>query len=532
MPMTAKRSRRDIRLWAFIAGFSIYTMIAFQRPLLAYALPNLDFGSPQGLVELASLQVIQFGLMFIFLTLLSVLPTILMKVFCIATLFANAAGAYFMTSYNIELDRTMIGNILSTDQREASQLWHPHLMVQAVLFALLPSLLILWLRVRKPRWYVRLGAAAMAVVMLIGWVYATSFTWLWFDEHIPRIGGRVLPWSYIVNTVRYFNQDALANREQTLLPDANFLAAVPPGQKDIVVLVIGEASRAQNYAYYGYQRDTNPYTRDLGVVVLPAGQSCATYTIGSLACILTHEGSAASPRTGFEPLPSYLTRMGIETIFRANNTGEPPVKVTHYERTSEIMARCHDSNCPDPAYDEALVWGLADDLKASQAQRIFVVLHQAGSHGPSYWKKYPPAFEKFTPICATVEVESCSRQALVNTYDNTIRYTDYVNALLIKSLKTIPSARIAMIYVSDHGQSLGEHGLFLHGTPNAIAPAEQRMVPFLVWMNDAFMAAHGLTQASIQRPETQPHDLPFHSVLGAFGMASPIYKPEDDIFAK
>lgn len=120
----------------------------------------------------------------------------------------------------------------------------------------------------------------------------------------------------------------------------------------------------------------------------------------------------------------------------------------------------------------------------------------------------------------------------MNTYDNTIRYTDYVNALLIKSLKTIPSARIAMIYVSDHGQSLGEHGLFLHGTPNAIAPAEQRMVPFLVWMNDAFMAAHGLTQASIQRPETQPHDLPFHSVLGAFGMASPIYKPEDDIFAK
>lgn len=524
--------RREVSVFTFIAGFAAFTMIAFQRSMLAYAWPNLPLGTLQGLTELVSLQVIQFALMFIALTLLSFLPMMIFRAICSAMLIANAMGQYFMTAYNIELDRTMIGNILNTDQREVSQVWHPNLFLQIALLAIIPSLLIFWMRIVKPRWYIRLGALALAIAGLLAWVYATAFTWLWFDAHVPRLGGRILPWSYIVNTVRYFNQSALENRIQILLPDAHFLTAVPDGQKDIVVLVIGEASRAQNYAYYGYQRDTNPFTRELGVVALPAGQSCATYTIGSLACILTHEGSAASDRTDFEPLPSYLTRMGVETIFRSNNFGEPPIKVTHYQRASEIAASCHDNTCPDPAYDESLIWGLGAELAASKAQRIFVALHEAGSHGPDYSRKYPPSFAKFTPVCGTVEVKSCSHQSLVNAYDNSVLYTDYVNAALIKSLQAIPNARIAVIYVSDHGQSLGEYGLYLHGTPNAVAPAEQRMVPFLVWMNEAFMAAHHVTTASIQRAETRPHDFPFHSVMGAFGMVSPIYQQKNDIFAK
>lgn len=453
-----------------------------------------------------------------------------MRAVCIALLFANAAAVYFMGAYHVELDRAMIGNILNTGQREVTQLWNPRMMVQIGLFAVMPRILVLRLRVGRPRWLVRVAAVVGVFVLLVAWLYATAFTWPWFDKHASRLGGRVLPCSYVANTARYFNQAALANRVQTLLPDATFRSPVPPGQKDIVVLVIGEASRAQNYAYYGYPRDINPFTRPLGMVALPAGQSCATYTIGALACILTHEGSAASDRTGYEPLPSYLTRMDIETIFSTNNFGEPPVKVTRYERTTVIIANCK-TGFPNVGYDEALIWGLADTLQVSTSDRIFVALHEAGSHGPSYCKKYPPAFEAFTPVCETVEVETYSREALVNAYNDTIRYTDHMNAELIKALSGIPNARVAMIYVSDHGQSLGEGGLYLHGAPNAVAPPEQRMVPFLVWMNDAFKAAHGLTPDSIQRAETRPPDFPFHSVMGAFGMTSQIYKPEDDIFS-
>jgi len=324
----------------------------------------------------------------------------------------------------------------------------------------------------------------------------------------------------------------LAGRSQTLLPDATFLAPVPAGQKDIVVLVIGEASRAQDYAYYGYGRDTNPFTKNTSLVAFPPGQSCATYTIGSVACILTHEGSEASDRTEFEPLNSYLTRYHVQTIFRTNNFGEPPIKVDEYTRAADIVASCKGSDCPAPEYDEALVWGLTDELTKSTASRIFVTLHEAGSHGPSYWRKYPPAFEEFKPVCDTVEVASCSHDSLVNAYDNSIRYTDYVNAKLIEALKAVPNARVAMIYVSDHGQSLGENGLYLHGAPYAVAPQTQRLVPFLVWMSDSFQAAHGVSGSSILRDETKPHDFPFHSIMGAFGMRSAIYKREYDIFAK
>lgn len=525
-------TQRRIPLVGFIAAFAIFTMLAFQRPLLGYALPFLNLHEFQGLVQFASLQVLQFLLMLIALGMLAFLPTVALKAFCIVTLFVNAAAAYFMTTYNAEIDRTMIANILHTDQREMVQIWHPRLLAEIFFLAVLPSLVILRVKITKPRWFTQLGMVILAFVVLIGWAYATAFTWLWFDKHASRLGGRVLPWAYIVNTVRYFDQAALAGRDQVLLPDATFVAPVPEGQKDIVVLVIGEASRAQNYAYYGYPRDTNPFTKGTGLVALPAGQSCATYTIGSVACILTHEGSAASARTEFEPLNSYLTRFGVQTIFRTNNFGEPPIKVNSYQRAAEVVANCKADDCPPPEYDEALVWGLTQELIASKANRIFVTLHEAGSHGPSYWRKYPPQFEAFKPVCDTVEVASCSAEALVNAYDNTIRYTDYVNAKLIEALKAVPNARIAMIFVSDHGQSLGENGLYLHGAPIAVAPQTQRLVPFLVWMSDSFQAAHGVTPQSIQRDETRPHDFPFHSIMGAFGMWSAVYKPKYDIFAK
>lgn len=520
-----------VSLAGFILAYAFYTMLAFQGPLMAYARPNIHLGTLQGLSEWASLEVIQIALMVIALLLLALLPVVVMKLFCLVALFCNAAALYFMTSYNVELDRTMIGNILNTDQGEVAQIWNPLLWAYLGLLAAVPGALIVMARIRKPRWLVRLGALAFAVFALIGWIYATSFTWLWFDQHIPRLGGRVLPWSYVVNLARYYNEQALQNRDQQLLPDAAFTRTVPAGQKDIVVLVIGEASRAQNYSAYGYGRDTNPFTRDAGIVVFPAGQSCATYTLAALACILTHQGREASVRTTYEPLPSYLTRMGVETIFRANNSGEPPVKVTTYERSSQIVAQCQGSDCPDPTYDEALLWGLEERLRDSTAARIFVTLHTAGSHGPSYWRKYPPAFNIFTPVCQTVELRDCPPQALVNAYDNSVRYADYLNARLITLLRGIPNARTVMIFVPDHGESLGENGLYLHGTPNPVAPDVQRRVPFMVWMSDSFMAAHGVSRSSILRDATFPDDFPFHSIMGAFGLKSAIYRPEYDIFA-
>ncbi len=524
-----KTNKNGIGLFRFVILTGLANLALFQKPLLNYALPVVDLSRFQGALQIGSLQIVQLCMFAFFMFLLAILSVRLMKLVAAVLFLTNAAAVYFMLSYGMELDRSMIANILNTDPREAGMLWDWGILPYLLLMGVLPAAIILITPVRKPRWYWRILFAIGAIGALAGWMFVTSTTWLWYDKHAKRLGGKVLPWSYVINTARHFNRLALENREQILLPDAVF-DPVPPPRKQIVVLVIGEAARADSFGLYDYPRDTNPFTVKQGIIPLPVGQSCATNTIASTACILTHEGRAASSHTAFEPLPSYLKRQGIEIFYRTNNTGPPPVKVDHYQHVNDIADACTGADCPVRGSDATLNWRLAETLQQSDANRIFVTLHQTGSHGPAYWTKYPPEFAHFQPECKTVQVADCTAEELRNAYDNTIRYTDYLLADLIEQLGSIKDADVAMIYVSDHGQSLGEGGFYLHGAPLAIAPPQQRRIPFLVWMSDSFKQSRGLSAAAIVPAESFPHDFPFHSVMGAFGITSDIYKPQYDIF--
>ncbi len=522
-------SEKPMNLFVFIALICLGNLIVYQKPLLSFAISVSDFPSTLGLVQLLSLQVLNFCLLATLLLLIATISLVALKVISTVLALTNAAALYFMLSYQMVIDNTMVANILATDAGEASGLWDPAILPYLILLGVVPSLLIWKTKLTRPRWFWRLGAGVVSLAALIAFLFATSFTWLWYDQHATRLGSKILPWSYIVNTARHFNQKALRDREQVLLPDATFIDGSPKA-KEVVVLVIGESARAQNFSLYGHTQDTNEFTKATSLVALPVGQSCATNTISSTACILTHEGREASSHTSFEPLPSYLTRNGIETFYRTNNSGPPPVITTHFERAKDIAAACTDTNCPDGNLDETLNWNLGAMLAQSTSDRMFVTLHQKGSHGPAYADRYPADFTHFTPVCDSVQVSECTQQALDNTYDNSIRYTDFLLADLIAQLDALPDTNAVMIYVSDHGQSLGEGGYYLHGAPTSIAPAEQLDIPFLVWMSDGFMQDRGLSYADIMPAQTYPHDLPFHSVMGAFGMRSEIYKPAFDIF--
>lgn len=520
--------RFECSVYVFALAVALWHLLVFQHPLVGYALSVSDPGF-NTIINIASLQVLQICLIASFLLLIASVSIAAAKVVASVFCLTNAAALYFMVTYGVELDITMIANILTTTTRQTLELWHWHFAVYMVVFGLLPVVLIWKARVRRPRWFAPLVASVAVFAALLGFLFATAFTWLWYDAHGTRLGSRILPWSYVVNTGRHFNKQASRNRTQVLLPDASFTGPEPAG-KDIVVLVLGEAARADNFAYYGYARDTNPFTQDDDLAVFPVGDACATFTIGAMACINTHEGRRASARTTFEPLVSYMTRHDIQTVYRDNSGGGPPFVATDYMRGRDIVAGCTGDDCPDPFLDGALNYQLAETLLASDASRIMVTLHQTGSHGPRYSEKYPPEFEEFTPVCETVQVAECDRQALFNAYDNTIRYNDFLLADLIDQLETIPDANIVLIYLSDHGQSLGEGGFYLHGVPPSVAPDVQFRVPFLVWMNDGFQASRGLTPEQIVTAVSYPHDFPFHSVMGAFGMRSDIYKPEYDIF--
>jgi lipid A ethanolaminephosphotransferase len=217
-------------------------------------------------------------------------------------------------------------------------------------------------------------------------------------------------------------------------------------------------------------------------------------------------------------------------IWRTNNFGEPPLKVSRYDTADEIRKSCKQ-DCVRLDYDEVLLHGLDEILRNGKPDtKTLIVLHQGGSHGPQYAKKYPPEFERFKPTCQSVELQKCSSSELINAYDNTIVYTDDVLHRVIGLLKSVKDRPSAMLYMSDHGESLGEGGLYLHGVPMALAPEVQFTVPLLVWTSDEFAKRGGSTKRPSSFGNRLSHDVIFHSVMGAMGLRSAIYVPEDDLF--
>lgn len=520
--------RFDIALLPFVLGFAVLNSLLFQWPVFAHAWANVDVGSGNGWLTLAVLLVLMLGLMTIVLLLVSVLSLRLMKALCVLLLLGNALALYFMHSFGAVLDREMMGNVFNTRSSEALELLHPNLLLY-LLLGLVPALAVLAARIRAPGRLRRALALLASTVLLLASVYAGSSTWLWFDKHIKIIGGLALPWNYLVNTIRFQEQAMAERRPQQPLPALDF-SPVDPGRKTVVVLVVGEAARPRNFSLYGYARPTNPQLSRLDLAVMPGARACASYTTGALRCMLSHLGSDAPLRVNHEPLPSYLHRHGVDVVWRTNNWGETPIRVDEYLSAKELAAAC-GSDCDEARFDGILLHGLRERIASSPAQRVFVVLHQTGSHGPSYASKYPSRFEAFTPVCRSVELQHCDGQSLTNAYDNTILYTDDFLARTIAMLGSLPQADSTMMYMSDHGESLGEQGFYLHGAPAAVAPDVQMEIPFLVWMSPEFARGHGLDARTLARQPGYTQDAIFHSVLGAFGGRSPGYRPQFDIYA-
>ena len=466
------------------------------------------------------------------LTAVSLLSIRAMKAVCIAFLIGNAIALYFINTYNVMLDKTMMANVFDTDRQQTLDLLHPKLIAYLFLLGVCPGLIVVNTAIVSSSRLKRLRLLAITGALGCIMVYAGSSTWLWFDQQARHLGGLMLPWGYLTNALRHFEDRADANRRQEPLPPLHFIAAAGRERKTIVVLVIGESARASNFSLYGYGKETNPELAKADVIALPDAHACATYTAASIRCMFSYMGSDASARVSQEILPNYLQRHGVEVIWRSNNWGEPPLKVGLYQRADDIRQTCTDPACERLGHDELLLYRLKEMLTSSRSRRIFVVLHTAGSHGPTYYRKYPAEFGRFQPVCQSVDLNECSRASLVNAYDNTIVYTDHFLAETIKVLQAVPESASTMIYLSDHGESLGEHGFYLHGAPNSVAPDDQRVVPFLIWMSPAFIESMGVSSKDMLAKAPFGDDNIFHSVLGAFGGRSTVYKPDLDLFSQ
>ena len=505
----------------YILSLTFLNLLLFHVPFYSYVLEHIEVGTADGLLSLFVVMVALFVVNIFLLSLLALISTKVLKGFTLFMLFSAPIALYFMSTYNTILDRTMMGNLFNTNTSEALSYYHPKMFIY-LFIGLLLAYIVFKIPIKKSKRVKLLKFGLGITVMGIVILYINSSKWLWLDKHAKNLGARAMPWSYVINSIRYKLRELKEHKKQILLPTATF---ANPKEKIVVILVIGESARAKSFSLYGYERETNPRLKKEDIVVLKNTKATATYTTASVHSMLSYVGSSSD---SYEPLPNYLQRQGVEVIWRTKNWGEPHLNVETYQRASDLEVSCKGDECN---YDSVLLTGLMKRIKASKKKKVFVVLHTSGSHGPSYFEKYPKKFELFKPVCKTVNIKECSQEELNNAYDNTIVYTDYFLATIIEKLKKEQGLNSLMIYLSDHGESLGEYGLYLHGTPYSIAPDVQKKVPFLFWASNSFKEKRNLKNIDFEHQKEHGDYNIFHSVMGAFEMNSTIYDNKLDIFS-
>ena len=339
---------------------------------------------------------------------------------------------------------------------------------------------------------------------------------LWISQHDTELGGLLQPWSYLVNTGRVISFSQEEQAEEIKLPDGKIM----DDEKAVVVLVIGESARKANFQLYGYARKNNPLLSKVEDLKVYQANSCATYTTAGTKAILEPKNSDDL----YELLPNYAYRTGADVTWRTSNWGEPPIHIGEgqYITDPELGKQYGVPN----TYDNILLHGLRERILSSQKNKVLIVLHTSTSHGPNYADKYPKEFEMYKPVARNVEEGEKNVGTLVNAYDNSILYTDYLLDSLIKTLRGMSDWKRAMIFISDHGESLGENKMFMHGLPMRLAPKEQYEIPFLVWTSKDYREY----KTADELPKVLEQHFIFHSILNLLSIQSPAYDPNFDIF--
>lgn len=501
------------KLSYFALLISIVNLVLYHLPFYKFVCSNIEVQSLNGILLLISLTVLAiFGNALVFYIMLFLLRNVA-KWILVIFFNINAIAVYFVNTYGVIIDKTMIGNVINTNFEESSSFFSFTLILYIVFLGILPSLLLFKIKTEKVKVKSFLTHLFLTLFCLLSLAYANSPNWLWIDKNSKTLGGLAMPWSYVVNTISFYNSKYKKNQKQILLPNAT----LKDNKKTISVLVIGESARSENFSLYGYNKETNPLLSKIENVHSYKAESCATYTTAGVKCILEYKNTGKL----FEILPNYLFRNDIEVIWRTTNWGEPTVNIKNFQNKGDLKKLCTTNKCD---YDEILLNGLREQILASDKNKILVVLHTSTSHGPTYYKKYPDEFNKFTPTCKSVELANCTQQELINAYDNTIVYTDYILATLINELKQLKEYNSSMIFISDHGESLGENNLYMHGIPVSMAPKEQLDIPFIVWNSDN-------SRELKENKLLSQHNI-FHSILDFLAIESPIYDQNMSIYKK
>lgn len=529
------RPEWSIERIALVAGlfFAIFTNTKFFREVAAIgALQSWD-----GWRMIGSLFVAIAALNMLLLCMLLNRWTV--KPIMIGLLLVTAAATYYMDRYTVYFDSGMIRNILQTDRKEASELLTPSFAASIVIYGVLPSILVWRIRIRRrllgrALWIraacMLLAAAIAAAAILTSFQSISSLM-----RNHKEMRYLITPGNYLVALLQVVLDDCLSHDKTRILvgTDARAMTRPADAKPRLLVLIVGETVRAQNWGLNGYARQTTPELQRIGPINFSNVTACGSSTEVSLPCMFSPYGRADYDKDKIhrsDSLLHVLDRAGVETLWIDNQSGCKGVCAGLPFRDfkqDDDPEHCDGERC----LDEVMLKALAVAARG-RARDAVIVLHPLGNHGPSYFRRYPQRFRRYVPDCRTPELGRCSREAIVNAYDNAILYADDILSRVIRILDEDDSHDTAMIYVSDHGESLGEAGLYLHGVPYAIAPDTQLKVPMVMWLSPGFASRRGIDMTCMAERSANPasHDNLFHSVLGLMQISTKAYDRRRDLF--
>ncbi|MDR2212566.1 MAG: phosphoethanolamine--lipid A transferase [Pseudomonadales bacterium] len=505
--------------------FTIFYNLAFFRNSFA-----VYGATPGGLAFLGSLALFLFSLTVLVLSVLCF--RYFTKPVLIVVIFGAALANYFMNRFNIVVDSAMLTNVAMTDPNEVHDLLDLSLILQILLFGLLPALVILRTRIHCQRFsqeiWTRLKLMAAALLLLIlSLAPFTSYYTSFFREH-KLLRYYTNPATFLYSSVKFL-QEALGNP----IPSQRFVLGLDariPAQdqsRELLILVVGETVRADHFGLNGYERNTTPRLARENVISFDDVTACGTSTAYSLPCMFSF-----IPREDFdlddfrqqENLLDVLTHAGVNVLWRDNNSDSKGVAIGAGITLEDFRGPERNPVCDEECRDIGMLSGLDDYISAHPDGDIVIVLHQLGNHGPAYYKRYPPEFEVFTPVCRSIELSACSDAEITNAYDNALLYTDYFLSETIAFLRRYDADfETALYYMSDHGESLGENGLYLHGLPWLLAPKAQKQVASILWFGQRYRADHEQVAARARHPAS--HDNYSHTVLDMLEIQSEVFEP-------
>ncbi len=534
------KSTANLKPWQLHLIASLFLLLIYNFPFWSEIKSILN---PQGISD----WLFMGSILVLLLTLINLLFHLLCyrltyKIIYIFVFIGSSMSLYFIQQYNIIIDRDMVQNVIETNPSEAFDFVNSTLFIYLFFLGILPLVILFKLRVKfssfKLELMTRLKVLASSLVIIVIVLYVSYPTYASLARGNRHISHIIVPSNFIFASISYTQQKF----KSAGMPLAKISQDVKLGQlwqkkkeKTVVILVLGETARADHFSLNGYDKITNPKLAQQNIINFEQTTSCGTSTAISLPCMFSHldrDNFSKNTANNSENILDFIANSGFSVQWRDNNTGCKGIceRVDFIDLTKEKNnPLCETGEC----FDKILLKDLTQQIIDNPNNQV-IVMHQKGSHGPSYYLRYPKEFEQFTPVCASNKLQNCDPKDINNAYDNTILYTDHVVNQVIEELKQLPSDyNTALMYISDHGESLGENNIYLHGTPYFMAPDTQTHVPFLMWFSNRFSENFKINTDCLSQKTEEPfsHDNLFHSMLGLLDLETSYYQPEKDIFA-